>query len=271
MDSVFKALADPARRELLDRLHARNGQTLSSLAEGMGMARQSVTKHLRVLEAANLVATMRRGREKLHYLNAAPIQEITERWIDRYDRDRARALSGLKHALEETHMGQHAFVYTTYIRTTPEQLWRALTDPDFTRQYWGVAYLSDWKVGSPLLTEASSPGEPPRDLGQVVLESDPPRRLSYSWHNYQPEHKELFGWSDEQFEALLQEPRSRVTFEIEPSGGTVRLTVIHEGFETETEMLKALSGDKPQSGGWPQLLASLKTLLETGEPLYPRA
>src|ERR671935_1164805 len=127
MDEVFKALADPSRRRLLDRLNSRNGQTLRELCSGLAMARQSVSKHLAVLEAANVVTTVRRGREKLHYLNPAPINEIAERWIDRYDRDRVRALADLKRALEDP-VDKPAFVYTAYIRTTPERLWQARSE-----------------------------------------------------------------------------------------------------------------------------------------------
>lgn len=101
MDEVFKALADASRRSLLDRLHARNGQTLNELCEGLSMTRQAVTKHLAILEAANLVATMRHGREKLHYLNPVPIHEIGERWIKKFERDRLAALRDLKTQLEE--------------------------------------------------------------------------------------------------------------------------------------------------------------------------
>jgi DNA-binding transcriptional ArsR family regulator len=101
MGAVFKALADPVRRQLLDRLHARNGQTLSELCEGHDMTRQAVTKHLGILEKANLVVTLKRGREKLHYLNPVPIHEIAERWIDKYERSRLRALSDLKKSLEK--------------------------------------------------------------------------------------------------------------------------------------------------------------------------
>ncbi len=134
MDKVFKALADASRRRLLDRLNERNGQSLRELCNGLDMARQSVSKHLAVLEAADLVTTLWRGREKLHYLNAAPINAIAERWINRYDRERVRALADLKSVLEEP-MGDRQFVYTTYINTTPERLWQALTDPAFTRRY----------------------------------------------------------------------------------------------------------------------------------------
>src|ERR671932_2055906 len=101
MDQIFRALADPSRRRLLDSLNARNGQTLRELCAGLEMARQSVSKHLDILEAANLVTTVRRGREKLHYLNAAPINAIADRWMTRYDRGRAEALADLKRALED--------------------------------------------------------------------------------------------------------------------------------------------------------------------------
>ncbi|MBA9003242.1 ArsR/SmtB family transcription factor [Thermomonospora cellulosilytica] len=261
MDEVFRALADPSRRRLLDLLNARNGQTLRELCGELDMSRQAVTKHLAVLESAGLVATVRRGRNKLHYLNAAPINDIAERWIGRYDRDRVRALGDLKRSLEDGPMDKPSFVYTTYIRTTPERLWQALIDPEFTRRYWGgTALRSDWRAGSPVLWQMR-PGEEFRDLGQVVLESDPYRLLSYTWHHFQPEHAEMFGWTREKFAEYAAEPRSKVTFELEPAGEAVRLTVIHDGFEPGSMMLQAVSQ------GWPALLSSLKTLLETGEPL----
>jgi DNA-binding transcriptional ArsR family regulator len=102
VDEVFKALADPSRRLLLDRLHADNGRTLGALCEGLDMTRQAVAKHLRLLEAAGLVVVVRQGREKLHYLNPAPIAEIADRWIGKFDRRRVEALADLKRALEET-------------------------------------------------------------------------------------------------------------------------------------------------------------------------
>jgi len=101
MDEVFKALADASRRKLLDELHKNNGQTLSELCEHLDMTRQAVTKHLALLEAANLVVTVWRGREKLHYLNPVPLHEISERWIGKYERHRLQALSDLKKGLEE--------------------------------------------------------------------------------------------------------------------------------------------------------------------------
>ena len=133
-DDVFRALADPGRRRLLDSLNLRSGQTLRELCADMDMARQSVSKHLAVLEAAGLVTTVWRGREKLHYLNPAPIGEISERWINQYDRGRVRALADLKRALEDHPVEKPSFVYSTYIRTTPERLWKALTNPEQVAQ-----------------------------------------------------------------------------------------------------------------------------------------
>jgi uncharacterized protein YndB with AHSA1/START domain/DNA-binding transcriptional ArsR family regulator len=259
MDAIFRALADPSRRRLLDQLNERNGQTLRELCSGLAMARQSVTKHLAILEAAGLVTTARRGREKLHYLNAAPINDIADRWIGRYDRQRVRALADLKRALEEP-MAANEFTYTTFISTTPQALWRALVDPAFTLRYWGIGLQSDWNEGSPILLQWG-PGQDFHDIEQVVLEAKPYERLSYRWHNYQPEHAQMFGWSDETFAELVKEPLSKVTFELEPYGETVKLTVTHDGFDGETEMLKGIRG------GWPAILSNLKTLLETEETL----
>jgi uncharacterized protein YndB with AHSA1/START domain/DNA-binding transcriptional ArsR family regulator len=266
MDEVFRALADPSRRRLLDDLNARNGQTLRELCAGLDMARQSVSKHIAVLEAADLVTTAWRGREKLHFLNAAPINAITERWIDRYDRGRARALGDLTRALEDPVTVENpVFVYATYIATTPQRLWAALTDPAFTRRYWGGTELhSDWRVGSPVLWKDGDGA--PEDRGSVVLAADPPRRLSYSWHGFQPEHAEFFGWTADELAERQQEERSRVSFDIEPHGeSSVRLTVTHDGFAPASVMHRAISGQLPPSGGWPELLADLKTFLETGD------
>jgi uncharacterized protein YndB with AHSA1/START domain/DNA-binding transcriptional ArsR family regulator len=262
MDEVFKALADPGRRRLLDSLNARNGQTLRELCGELAMARQSVSKHLSVLAAANLITTVWRGREKLHYLNAEPINAIAERWINRYDRAQVQALGDLKRALEDTQMQKPEFVYTTYIKTTPEQLWQALTEPAFTSRYWGATLTSDWKVGSPVVWEYG--GVRIADPEQVVLESDPYRRLAYTWQTITPQFAEVVGFSDEYLAKVAAEPRSKVSFEIEAIGGGVKLTVLHDGFSEKSAVLESVSG------GWPMILASLKTLLETGEPLSER-
>ncbi|RZQ62974.1 ArsR/SmtB family transcription factor [Amycolatopsis suaedae] len=263
MDEVFKALADPSRRRLLDSLNARNGQSLRELCSELDMARQSVSKHLAVLIDAGVVTTVRRGREKLHYLNAEPINAIADRWIHRYDRGRVHALADLKTALEHHPMSSPEFVYTTYIRTTPETLWRALTEPAFTLRYWGAELKSDWQPGSPLLWRTGADG-PLEDLGQVVLEADPPRRLAYTWHGFQPDHAEFFGWSQEKLAEAQKERRSKVSFDITPHGeNAVRLRVTHDDFDPGGMMYEAISGNLPPSGGWPELLADLKTLLET--------
>jgi uncharacterized protein YndB with AHSA1/START domain/DNA-binding transcriptional ArsR family regulator len=264
MDEVFKALADVSRRRLLDSLNARNGQSLREMCAGLDMARQSVSKHLAVLEAANLVTVVWRGREKLHYLNAVPINAIAERWISQYDRERVRALADLKTALEQEQVTTTVtteFVYTTYINTTPERLWQALTESSFTRRYWGLALESDWQAGSAMAVTLDPSGVRIADADQVVLESEPYRRLSYTWHTFSREWADNYGFSEEYRSKLASERRSKVTFEIEPLGPMVKLTVRHDDFEPGSTVLKGISE------GWPVILASLKTLLETGEAL----
>ena len=259
MDEVFRALADPSRRQLLDSLQARGGQSLRELCAGLAMARQSVSKHLAVLEAANLVTTVRRGREKLHYLNASPINDIAERWIHRYDRERLHALSDLKRALEDNTMQKPEFVYKTYIHTTPERLWQALTQPVFTERYWGTTLESDWKVGSTITWHDH--GVTVADPAQVVLEAEPFRRLAYTWHTFTPDWAEAHGLGGELLTKVAGDRRSKVTFEIEDLGQTVKLTVVHDDFEPGSTVL-VMVGE-----GWPRLLSDLKSLLETGDTL----
>jgi DNA-binding transcriptional ArsR family regulator/uncharacterized protein YndB with AHSA1/START domain len=260
LDDAFRALADPSRRVLLDSLNERNGQTLGELCSRLDMARQSVSKHLAVLEAANLVTSVRRGREKLHYLNAAPINEIAERWITRYEQDRVRALADLKTALEATPMDRPSFAYTTFIRTTPEHLWQGLTDPAFTMRYWNMAFETDWQAGSAMTWRQRDVTI--ADDGQRVVEADPHRRLSYTWHAFTPEWAQTAGIDEERRARLAAERRSKVTFEIEPiDGEQVKLTVVHDDLEPGGLLGEMISG------GWPRVIANLKTLLETGEPL----
>jgi DNA-binding transcriptional ArsR family regulator/uncharacterized protein YndB with AHSA1/START domain len=272
MDAVFKALGDPGRRRLLDRLNEHNGLTLSELCVDMSMTRQAVTKHLDVLEAAGLVTTLRRGREKLHYLDAAPIADISDRWIHHYDRTRVEALSDLKTALEATnpmtHPDEHTFVYTTYIHATPERVWLGLTDPAFTASYWrhpqagGVRFATDWHKGSTYDVTYEESGLVISHPEQVVLESDPFRRLAYTWHTFTPEWATKHGIDENQAAAWRAEPRSKVAFDLEEtSPGVVRLTVVHDGFTAGSPVLQGVSN------GWPAVLASLKTLLETGSAL----
>ncbi|TWJ15930.1 uncharacterized protein YndB with AHSA1/START domain [Stackebrandtia albiflava] len=260
MDEVFKALADPVRRGLLDRLRDRDGQTLTELTAGLGMTRQAVTKHLDVLSAAGLVVVRRDGRSRRHHLNAAPISEITDRWIRRHHQGRARLLTDLKHTLEGHTVSQTEFVYVTYIATTPETLWRALTDPAFIARYFdGAGPESDWREGSPVRWRMTA-DDPAYDWGQRVLVADPPHRLSYTWHNYEPEMARFHpDWTAETLERLRTEPISKVTFTIEPAGASaVKLTVVHDGFAPGSAMLASVGG------GWPAILSNLKTVVEGG-------
>lgn len=247
MDLAFKALADPTRRYLLDLLREHNGQTLGELCGRVEMTRQSATQHLSVLEAANLVSTVRRGREKWHYLNPVPLHEIQERWIGRFEQPRLRALQTLKQRAEAAMTDRPTFVYVTYIESTPEKVWHALTDPDLTAEYWGHSNISDWQVGSPW-EHRRTDGSGIADVVGTVVESVEPRRL-------------VSTWADPGDEA--PERTSRVSFDIEPYGGIVRLTVTHEDLADEAERRQA-------AAGWAAVLSNLKSVLETGHAL-PRA
>src|SRR5213075_1588257 len=146
MDAVFRALADPTRRSLLDELFREDGQTLSALEERLPMTRFGVMKHLRVLEEAGLVATRRRGREKLHFLNPVPIRLVHERWVSKYAEPWAAMLSGLKTSIEESVMEK---VFEIYIKTTPERMWQAIVDPELRSRYtFGMVVESDYAPGS---------------------------------------------------------------------------------------------------------------------------
>ena len=247
-DAVFKALADPTRRALLDRLRERNGQTLGELCGPLSMARQSATQHLGVLETANLITTVRQRREKLHYLNPVPLWDIAERWIEKFERPRLRALSAIKRRAEEDTMADRpSYVYVTYIKSSPEQVWEALTDQELTALYWGHSNVSDWQAGSHWEHQRTD-GSGIADVAGTVLESVPPRRLTMTF--------------DAPGEAPPEGP-SKVTFDIEPYHEIVRLTVTHENFGSE-QALEAISA------GWPAVCANLKSLLETGHVL-PRA
>ncbi|MFF4776311.1 ArsR/SmtB family transcription factor [Microtetraspora fusca] len=250
MDVAFKALADPTRRLLLDRLRERNGQTLGELCERLEMARQSVTQHLDVLVDANLVTVVRRGRQRLHYLNPAPIHEIEQRWIAEFDRPRLQMLSAIRsqaeeYAMTETSVAVPTYVYVTYIRASTEQVWRALTDADLTSRYWGHANVSDWQPGSSWEHRRADGSETVDVVGRV-LAAEPPTRL-------------VITFEDKPDAASLRDP-SVVTFLIEPHEDIVRLTVTHENLANQ-EMLNGISH------GWPAVLANLKSLLETGEVL----
>jgi len=242
MDAVFRALADPTRRSLLDELFKRDGQTLSALERRLPMTRFGVMKHLRVLEEARLVVTRRRGREKLHFLNPVPIRLVHDRWVSKYAEPWAATLSDLKHTLEDKTMEK---VFEIYIKTTPERLWKAITDPELRRKYsFGVRVDSDWKPGSRY--KGVSPKSPTPIFEGENLEVDPPRRLVQSFKAM---------WSDD----VKSEGTSRVTWEIEPVEDSCRLTVTHDQLRE--------GANAELYGGWMMVLSGLKTLLETGETL----
>jgi uncharacterized protein YndB with AHSA1/START domain len=241
VDEVFRALADPTRRSLLDELFREDGQTLTALVERFSMTRFGVMKHLRQLEVAGLVVTRKRGREKLHFLNPVPIRLIHDRWVTKYAEPWAAGLSGLKDRLEHP----MEKVFEIYIRTTPERLWEAITDPEIRSKYnFGARVSSEWTPGSRF--EMSHPNAPGL-LGEGEnLVVEPPRRLVQSM---------VALWGDD----VKAEGTSRVTWEIEPVGDSCRLTVTHD-------QLREGANDQLY-GGWPMILSGLKTWLETGELL----
>jgi uncharacterized protein YndB with AHSA1/START domain len=241
VDAVFKALADPTRRSLLDELFREDGQTLNALEERFPMTRFGVMKHLKQLEAAGLVVTRRRGREKLHYLNPIPIRLVHDRWVSKYAEPWAAALTGLKNEMENV----MEKVFEIYIRTTPERLWDAITDSDIRGKFqFGNRITSDWTPGSRF--EMTNPGAPEILGDGENLEVDPPRRLVQTMRAL---------WSDD----VKSEGTSRVTWEIEPIGDSCRLTVIHDQLRE--------GANSQLYGGWPMILSGLKTWLETGEVL----
>ncbi|MGH2902058.1 MAG: ArsR/SmtB family transcription factor [Solirubrobacteraceae bacterium] len=277
MDEVFRALADPTRRSLLDELYERDGQTLSALEQRLPMSRFGVMKHLKVLEQAGLVKTKRRGREKLHFLNPVPIRLAHDRWVSKYAEPWAKGLSDLKQRMEEPMMGTDTTtdtgkgtdanaeraiatdaqqsgkrpwtagptekVFEIFIKTTPERLWEAITDPQLRQKYnFGASASSDWTPGSRYKLASG-----PMKLAEGEnLEVDPPRRLVQSFTAV---------WSDE----VRAEGTSRVTWEIEQVEDSCRLTVTHD------QLREGAHGEL--YGGWPMILSGLKTLLESGESL----
>jgi uncharacterized protein YndB with AHSA1/START domain len=241
VDAVFKALADPTRRSLLDELFREDGQTLTELEARLPMSRFGVMKHLKQLEESGLVVTRRRGREKLHFLNPVPIRLVHDRWVSKYAEPWAAGLSGLKQELERP----MEKVFEIYIKTTPDRLWSAITDPEVRARYnFGAGAYSDWTPGAAVELRVE---EPALLLGEgEVLDADPPRRLVHTMlAHFSPEAE--------------AEGTSRVTWEIEPVGDSCRLVVTHD-------QMREGANDQIY-GGWPMILSGLKTWLESGELL----
>ncbi len=258
-DKVFRALADPSRRRLLDRLYERDGQTLGELETALPqMTRIAVMKHLRILERAGLVVSHRSGRKRLHYLNPVPIRRLHDRWLDKFRTRAADVLLALQSFMEEPTMGttdgeareRPRFVTQIFIRATPDQVWRAITESEFTiRYYYGSTVESDWRAGSPFRYAISGN----EAIVGTVLEADPPRRLVQTFDAR---------WDDD----VSPDAPSRLTWELEEAApGVTKVTTIHDEFPSRTATFEQVAG------GMPFILSGLKSLLETGEPLVPEA
>lgn len=249
-DSVFRGLADHTRREVLDRLRVRDGQSLGELCDGVGMARQSLTQHVDVLVDAGLVTVVRSGRLRLHFLNPEPIHRIKERWISTFDEPRLAALAAIRGRAEERALSELRtttvpdYVYVTYIRAGIEQVWQALTDADLTARYWAHRNTSTWQEGDIWRHESLAEQPVTEGIGRV-LECAPPTMLKFTFE------------SPEEFPG---ESPSVVTFTLEPGQGITRLSVVHENLADEVALGEI-------SHGWSAVLSNLKSLLETGDPL----
>jgi uncharacterized protein YndB with AHSA1/START domain len=246
MEPVFRALADPHRRLLLDHLHERDGQTLLELQGYLPMTRFGVMKHLKLLEEAGLVSTRKIGREKFHYLNPVPIQQVYDRWVSKYAKPWARALVGLKYALEETTVAETtSAVLQVFIKTTPEKLWQAITDGAITRLYYfGTSVESTFQPGAPI--RYTTP-DGFLMLDGEVLEADPPRKLVTTFIPH--------------YDPTATPYTSKVTYEIEQKGESCKLKLTHE------DLIVGTPDATNVFEGWSQILSGLKTYLETGEVL----
>jgi DNA-binding transcriptional ArsR family regulator/uncharacterized protein YndB with AHSA1/START domain len=262
-EAVFRALADPTRREILDRLFESDGQSLGQLEAAFPISRFGVMKHLRVLEGAGLITTHRVGRSKLHYLNAVPIRELHDRWIHKFAAGPAAALLGLRADIEKgaamaattttvsdddlaAQDTKPSQIFAIFIRATRERIWEALTSSEDTLKYYYASTVeSDWAPGAPFVYRI---GDQPAIVGEVI-EATPPEKLVSSFDAR---------WDDD----VRADPPSRITWILEEAGpGVSKLTVVHDGFDAETATYTQVAG------GMPFILSGLKTLLETGEPL----
>jgi DNA-binding transcriptional ArsR family regulator/uncharacterized protein YndB with AHSA1/START domain len=246
-DEVFKALGDPTRRRLLDALFEREGQSLGELGSGLSMTRPGVAKHIAILEAAGLVVSRREGRRKLHHLNPVPIRLIHDRWIGKFSEALVGHLAGLKRSLEAQTMSELKLVFEVFIQATPERVWSALTDNELIPAWaHSLVVTGDWEVGGKLLWKLPD--------GRVATESEiieltPPNRLVCSTRQvYMPE--------------MAAEPPYKLSWEIDAVGKSAsRVRVTSWDFATEGANYKLVKG------GQRAMLDTLKTLLETGQPL----
>ena len=247
MAPVFRALSDPSRRLLLDKLFERDGQTLGELCLYLPeMTRFGVMRHLGVLEGADLVSTRKVGREKRHYLNPIPIRLMQDRWIGKYAAPLLGTMTALKDKLEDRTVSSPDHIYSVLIDAEAARVWRAITDgADTERYYFGTRVASDWRPGANVVYtypdgSVAADGE--------VIEIDPPNRVTMSFHAR---------WDPE----IEAEGPVRMTWEVEAQGPQTKLTVttagLRAGSKTEAEF----------GGGIVYIVSNLKTLLETGAPM----
>lgn len=247
MDMLFKAMNDPARREILDLLRQEDGQSLSQLEAHFDMTRFGVMKHLKLLEDAGLVLTRKHGRFKYHYLNPLPLQEMLDRWVAPFLQPQASAVNALKLKLEtETRMGKPDFMMQTFIRCTQDALWDALTKPDQMAAYHFLCNEVRGEV-SPGATVHFITPDGNEMLRQMTQKLDPKTRIEMG---FEP----LFMGPDA--------PPSTMVYLIEPLGDVCKLTIEHYDLAV---------GQEGFAEGWARLAASLKSWLETGDALKESA
>ncbi len=251
MDEVFRAINDPSRRLLLDRLFEADGQTLGELCAHLpGMTRFGVMNHLRVLEGAGLITTRKVGRSKHHYLNPVPIRLVHDRWISKYAEPAVGAVATIKARFEpdkgETPMSTPAHVYQAYIRAGLNEVWRAITDGDMTEQYfYGTRVESDWTAGSPI--RYTYPDGTVAADGHVIS-IDAPNKLEISFHAR---------WDPD----LEAEGPVREIWLVSDADGATLLTVETHDVAADSKTVAEFSG------GFPYIISGLKTLVETGAPM----
>jgi uncharacterized protein YndB with AHSA1/START domain/DNA-binding transcriptional ArsR family regulator len=252
---AFRALADPSRRLLLDRLFERDGQSLGELTAHLpDMTRFGVMRHLDVLETAGLISTRKVGREKRHYLNPVPIRRIHDRWISKYAAPVVGTMSAIKTHLEAPPMAvlpdEIEHVYSIYINAEPDRVWRAITDGDETVQYYyGTRVSSDWQVGSRIRYD-NADGTVAAD-GEVI-ECDPPRRLEMTF---------LARWDPE----VEAEGPIRHVWELEEADGATKLTVTSKGLKRGSKNAESFGS------GIVYIVSGLKTFVEGGRAAVPAA
>jgi uncharacterized protein YndB with AHSA1/START domain len=249
MEKIFKALGEKGRRQILDLVKENPGININELTNYFEFSRFAVMKHIKILENADLIVSKKSGKEKLLYINAMPIQYIYDRWISKFSREWTSSLAELKYSLEEEGKKMEdelKHIFVTYIKTTKEQLWNALTNGEITKKYYYNTELkSDLKVGSDI--QYIRKDEKGNDIASVkgkIVEVVPMKKLVHT------------------FEFQNDDKPSKTTFEIEDAEGSVKLTVTHDGFEEKTETYNMVVE------GWPLILSGLKTYLETGNTLH---